>query len=101
MDGNLERIAKIAQVGGPAPGLAPTEISTDRTVQRRIAGEAFARLPELFALSHADTSHQASIGFSYLASRLFQLVALPGGLPRHWTPRTSRLSAKPPQQSLS
>ena len=83
MEGNLERIAKIAQVGGPAPGLAPTEISTDRTVQRRIAGEAFARLPELFALSHADRSHQASIGFSYIANRLFQLVALPGGLRRH------------------
>ena len=83
MEGNLERSAKIAQVGGPAPGLAPAEISTDRTVQRRIAGEAFARLPELFALSHADRSHQASIGFSYIASRLFQLVALPGGLRRH------------------
>ena len=61
----------------------PVVISTDRTVERRIAGEAFASLPELFALSHADRSHQASIGFSYIANRLFQLVALPGGLRRH------------------
>ena len=75
MEGNLERIAKIAQVGGPAPGLAPAEISTDRTVQRTIAGEAFARLPELFAVSQADRSHHASIGFSYIANRLFCFAA--------------------------
>ena len=58
----------------------PVVTAADRIVEPRIAGEAFARLPELFALSHADRSHQASIGFSYIANRLFQLAALPGGL---------------------
>jgi hypothetical protein len=58
----------------------PVVMNRDRIVERRIAGEAFARLPELFALSHADRSHHASIGFSYIANRLFQLAALPGGL---------------------
>ncbi len=61
----------------------PVVMNRDRIIERWIAGEAFARLPELFALSHADRSHQASIGFSYIANRLFQLVALPGGLRRH------------------
>ena len=61
----------------------PVVMNRDRIIERRIAGEAFARLPELFALNHADRSHQASIGFSYIANRLFQLVALPGGLRRH------------------
>ena len=54
---------------------SPVVISTDRNVERRIAGEAFASLPELFALSHADRSYQASIGFSYIANRLFCFAA--------------------------
>jgi hypothetical protein len=58
----------------------PAAMSADRTIERRIAGEAFARLPELFAVNRADRSHHASIGFSYIANRLFQLAALPGGL---------------------
>jgi hypothetical protein len=53
----------------------PVVMTADRIVERRIAGEAFARLPELFALSHADRSHQASIGFSYIANRLFCFAA--------------------------
>ena len=53
----------------------PVVMSPDRIIERRIAGEAFARLPELFALSHADRSHQASIGFSYIANRLFRFAA--------------------------
>ena len=53
----------------------PVVMNRDRIIERRIAGEAFARLPELFALSHADRSHQASIGFSYIANRLFCFAA--------------------------
>jgi hypothetical protein len=53
-------------------------MTADRIVERRIAGEAFARLPELFAVNQADRSHHASIGFSYIANRLFRLAALPG-----------------------
>ena len=53
----------------------PLVMSADGIIERRIAGEAFARLPELFALSHADRSHQASIGFSYIANRLFCVAA--------------------------
>jgi hypothetical protein len=56
----------------------PVVMTADRIVERRIAGEAFARLPELFAVNQADRSHHASIGFSYIANRLFQLAALPG-----------------------
>jgi hypothetical protein len=58
----------------------PAVMNADRIIERRIAGDAFARLPELFAVNHADRSHNASIGFSYIANRLFQLAALPGGL---------------------
>jgi len=53
----------------------PIVMNRDRIIERRIAGEAFARLPELFALSHADRSHQASIGFSYIANHLFCFAA--------------------------
>ena len=53
----------------------PVVMNRDRITERRIAGEAFARLPELFALNHADRSHQASIGLSYIASRLFCFAA--------------------------
>lgn len=58
----------------------PAVMSAARIIERRIAGEAFARLPELFAVNQADRSHHASIGFGYIANRLFQLAALPGGL---------------------
>src|SRR5882757_2144092 len=37
MEGKLERIAKVAQVGGPAPGLAPTEIQQGRDVRRPVS----------------------------------------------------------------
>ncbi len=53
----------------------PIVMNRDRIIERRIAGEAFARLPELFALSHADTSPQASIGCSYIATRLCCVAA--------------------------
>ncbi len=53
----------------------PVVMNRDRIIERRIAGEAFARLPELFALSHADRSHQESIGFCYIANRLFCFAA--------------------------
>jgi hypothetical protein len=39
MEGNPERIAKIAQVGGPAPGLAPAEIQQGRDVRRPISSQ--------------------------------------------------------------
>jgi uncharacterized membrane protein YoaK (UPF0700 family) len=39
MEGNLERIATIAQVGGPAPGLAPAEIQQGRDVRRPVSAQ--------------------------------------------------------------
>jgi hypothetical protein len=45
----------------------------------RIAADALARLPELLATNQADRCREASIGFRYIANRLFQLAALPGG----------------------
>ena len=39
MEGNLERTAKIAQVGGPAPGLAPAKIQQGRDVRRPVSAQ--------------------------------------------------------------
>src|SRR6266446_10866759 len=39
MEGNLERIAKIAQVGGPAPGLVPAESQHGRDVRRPVSAQ--------------------------------------------------------------
>ncbi len=53
----------------------PVVMNRDRIIERRIVGEAFARLLELFALSHADGSHQASMGFRHIAKYLFCFAA--------------------------
>jgi hypothetical protein len=54
--------------------------SADRISERRVAGEALARLPELFAVNQAVRCHDPAIGFRYIAHRLFQLAALPEDL---------------------
>src|SRR5260370_17920153 len=43
MEGNLERIVKVAQVGGPAPGLAPAEIQQGRDVRRPVSAQVKQR----------------------------------------------------------
>ena len=58
----------------------PLVMNAERIIERRIAVEALARLSELFAVNQADRSHHSSIGFSYIANRLYQLAALPGEL---------------------
>jgi hypothetical protein len=52
--------------------------SADRTSERQVAGEALAKLPELFAMHHGP--HHASMAFHYIANRLFCLAAKPGDL---------------------
>jgi hypothetical protein len=71
--------------------------STDRTSERQVAGEALARLPELFAMHHGP--HHASMAFSYIANRLFCLAANPGELqitpiPEDMTPTCKAARAK-------
>ena len=56
----------------------PVATSAARAVERRIAGDALAKLPELFAMHEAYQSRQAYVAFSYIANRLFRLAALPG-----------------------
>ena len=50
----------------------------DPTVERRIAGEALARLRELFGTPQTEGRPSAAISFSYVANRLFWLASLPG-----------------------
>ena len=55
-------------------------MSAARAVERMVAGEALAKLPELFAMHHAHGPSHASIAFSYIANRLFRLAAKPDDL---------------------
>jgi hypothetical protein len=71
--------------------------SAHRTNERQAAGEALARLPELFAMHHGP--HHASIAFRYMANRLFCLAAKPGELqstliPEDMTPTCKAAIAK-------
>jgi hypothetical protein len=56
----------------------PVATTAARAVERMIAGDALARLPELFGMHEAYQSRQAFVGFSYIANRLLRLAALPG-----------------------